>query len=61
MFLIIVALVYIIRKFKVGNLIDVDAWMENNGMNNMFKERNDQNGETQKEANTSSENKVDID
>lgn len=52
MFLIIVALVYIIRKFKVGNLIDVDAWMENNGMNNMFKERNDQNGETQKEANT---------
>lgn len=30
-------------------------------MNNMFKERNDQNGETQKEANTSSENKVDID
>ncbi|KAL4655087.1 hypothetical protein ACB092_01G425600 [Castanea dentata] len=38
---------------------DVDASMENNGMNNMFNESNDQNGETQREANTSSE--VDID
>ena len=41
--------------------LGVDASMENNGMNNMFKESNDQNGETQKEANTSSENKVNID
>ena len=41
--------------------LDVDASMENNGMNNMFKESNDQNGETQQEAKTSSENKVNID
>ena len=41
--------------------LGVDASMENNGMNNMFKESNDQNGETQEEANTSSENKVNID
>ncbi|KAF3952112.1 hypothetical protein CMV_022303 [Castanea mollissima] len=33
--------------------------LDDDGMNNMFKESNDQNGETQKEANTSS--KVDID
>ena len=65
MFLIIVALVYIIRKLKIDERIrnleiqlDVDASMENNFMNKMFKESNDQNDKIQEEANTSSENKV---
>ena len=40
--------------------LDDDASMENDVMNNMIKESDDQNVETPKEANTSSEKMVDI-